>query len=88
MHHKDHISGCFTVCRYTVMNLVGVDKNGITGVQVNHLSVDTICHFSRLHRDNLNILMEMGNLFPGYIWFDPSIIDIGGKAWIVIVYFL
>ena len=60
----------------------------ISGVQVNHLSVDTISHPPGFYRDNLHILMKVRYLFPGDIRLDPSVIDIGGEAGIIVVYFL
>ena len=85
VHHEDHIGGGFAFRRHTVMDLAGIDKDGVAGGQVDHLSVDAVGHLSRFYRNDLHVVMEVGHLFPGHVRPDPPVIDVGGKSRIVVI---
>ena len=86
MCDKDNVSRSLLVDAHTVMDLIGINKDRVAFVKHDGLSVHGVGHLALRDGTDLDILMKMGNSFPGNIRFDPAFEYIRRKLRIVVIH--
>ena len=77
MDNEDNVLCQLVIDTHAVVNLIGIDYDGIAFVKYDSPAVDGVRHRAFCDRHYLEVFVVVGDSFPGAFGLDPACVDIG-----------